>query len=42
LGMVTQHCQRAILLDGGQIIKRGAAPDVVEHYQARTAAQSGS
>ena len=42
LGMVTEHCQRAILLDGGQIIKRGAASDVVEHYQARNAAQSGS
>jgi len=42
LGMVTQHCQRAILLDGGQIIKRGAASEVVEHYQSRTAAQSSS
>ena len=42
LGMVTEHCQRAILLDGGEIIKRGAAFEVVEHYQARTAAQSSS
>lgn len=39
LGMVTQHCQRAILLDGGQIIARGAAADVVQHYQSRAAAQ---
>jgi lipopolysaccharide transport system ATP-binding protein len=40
LGMVTQHCQHAILLDGGQIIARGAAGDVVEHYQSREASQS--
>jgi lipopolysaccharide transport system ATP-binding protein len=40
LGMVTQHCERAILLDGGQIIMSGAAAGVVEHYQARVASQS--
>ena len=34
LGMVTQHCQRAILLDGGEIIKSGPAREVVEHYQS--------
>jgi lipopolysaccharide transport system ATP-binding protein len=38
LGMVTQHCQRALLLDGGQIIKSGDARDVVDVYQARTEA----
>ena len=40
LGMVTQHCVRAILLDGGQIIMNGAATAVVEHYQARVVAES--
>ena len=34
LGMVTQHCQRALLLDGGRIIRSGAARDVVDHYDA--------
>jgi len=42
LAMVTQHCQRAILLDGGQIIKRGAAGEVVECYQSRTADQTSA
>jgi len=40
LGMVTEHCERAILLDGGQIIMSGAATDVVEHYQARVVSES--
>ena len=34
LGMVTQHCQRALLLDGGRIIRSGGAQDVVDHYDA--------
>ena len=34
LGMVTQLCQRALLLDGGRIVKSGGAQDVVEHYGA--------
>lgn len=32
LGLVTQHCQRAILLSGGRIIRSGDANDVVNHY----------
>lgn len=34
LGLVTQLCQRAILLSGGQIAKSGKAHEVVEHYDA--------
>ena len=34
LGMVLQHCQRAILIDGGQIMRMGPAEQVVEHYDA--------
>ena len=34
LGMVTQHCQRALLLNGGRIIRIGGAQDVVDHYDA--------
>jgi len=34
LGLVTQHCQRAILLSGGRLIINGAVKDVVEHYNA--------
>jgi homopolymeric O-antigen transport system ATP-binding protein len=34
LGMVTQHCKRALLLNGGRIIKSGSAKDVVDHYSA--------
>jgi lipopolysaccharide transport system ATP-binding protein len=34
LGMVTQHCQRALLLNGGRIIRSGGAQDVVDHYDA--------
>jgi homopolymeric O-antigen transport system ATP-binding protein len=32
LGLVTQHCQRAILLSGGRIIRSGNAQEVVGHY----------
>jgi len=32
LGMVTQHCQHALLLEGGQIIRTGPAEDVINHY----------
>ncbi len=34
LGMVTQHCQRAILLNRGRIVRSGSAQDVVDHYDA--------
>jgi lipopolysaccharide transport system ATP-binding protein len=37
LGMVTRHCKRALLLDGGRIIKSGSATDVVDHYDAMCA-----
>jgi ABC-type polysaccharide/polyol phosphate transport system ATPase subunit len=30
--MVTQHCQHALLLEGGQIIRTGPAEDVINHY----------
>jgi homopolymeric O-antigen transport system ATP-binding protein len=34
LGLVTQHCQRAILLSGGRIIRSGGVRDVVDYYDA--------
>jgi lipopolysaccharide transport system ATP-binding protein len=34
LGVITKHCQRAILLDGGRIVKAGPAQEVVAHYEA--------
>lgn len=34
LVMVTQHCRRAILLDGGRIHRMGPAEEVVAHYEA--------
>jgi lipopolysaccharide transport system ATP-binding protein len=34
LGLVTQHCQRALLLNGGRIIISGGAKEVVDHYEA--------
>lgn len=34
LGMVTQHCKRAILLNEGGIIKSGGGKEVVAHYEA--------
>jgi lipopolysaccharide transport system ATP-binding protein len=40
LGMIAKHCQRAILLDGGRIIRTGPAQEVVAHYDAMVNAQS--
>jgi lipopolysaccharide transport system ATP-binding protein len=37
LGLVTQHCQRAILLSGGRIARSGIAQDVVSHYNEMSA-----
>jgi len=34
LDMVTQHCQRALLLNGGRIVRSGRAQDVVDKYDA--------
>ena len=40
LGMITKHCQRAILLDGGRIVRTGPAEEVVAHYDAMVNAQA--
>jgi lipopolysaccharide transport system ATP-binding protein len=40
LGMITKHCQRAILLDGGRIVRTGLAEEVVAHYDAMVNAQA--
>jgi lipopolysaccharide transport system ATP-binding protein len=37
LGMVTQHCERAILLNGGRIIREGPAQEVVGYYDVMCA-----
>ena len=37
LGMVTHHCERAILLNGGQIIREGPAQEVVAYYDVMCA-----
>ena len=34
LGMVTHHCQRALLLDEGRIVTSGSAQAVVDYYDA--------
>jgi ABC-type polysaccharide/polyol phosphate transport system ATPase subunit len=38
--MITKHCQRAILLDGGRIVRTGPAEEVVAHYDAMVNAQA--
>ena len=40
LGMITKHCQRVILLDGGRIVRTGPAEEVVAHYDAMVNAQA--
>jgi lipopolysaccharide transport system ATP-binding protein len=37
LGMVTQHCERAILLNGGRVIRAGPAQEVVGYYDVMCA-----
>jgi len=32
--VVTEFCDRAILIEGGRVVFAGAAPDVVERYVA--------
>jgi homopolymeric O-antigen transport system ATP-binding protein len=39
LAMVRQHCERAILLEGGEIVSQGSAEEVVNHYDAICASQ---
>jgi lipopolysaccharide transport system ATP-binding protein len=40
LATVRAHCERAILLDCGQVVKTGAAEDVVAHYEAMCNSQT--
>lgn len=42
LGMITKHCQRAILLDRGKIVKTGPAEEVVAHYDEMVDARAES
>ena len=37
LGMVTQHCEQAILLNGGRIVRAGPAQEVVGYYNVMCA-----
>src|SRR5262245_415653 len=39
LGMVRQHCQRAVLLDGGRITRNGPAEEVVNYYDELCSSQ---